>query len=55
MCATLGVSELAESVSFKRARLPGLEEREYRIADCRQQLLSPIACSGRRQLHLKSA
>jgi carbamoyltransferase len=32
MSAILGVSGLAESVRFKRAHWPGLEEREYRIA-----------------------
>jgi carbamoyltransferase len=32
MTAILGVSGLAESVRFKRAHWPGLEEREYRIA-----------------------
>ena len=32
MSAILGVSGLAESVRFKRAHWPGLEEREYRIS-----------------------
>src|SRR5208282_2261216 len=32
MSAILGVSGLAESVRFKRENWPGLEEREYRIA-----------------------
>ena len=31
MSAILGVSGLAESVRFKRAHFPGLDEREYRI------------------------
>ena len=31
MSAILGVSGLAESVRFKRAHWPGLDEREYRI------------------------
>src|SRR6267143_2057041 len=32
MTAILGVGGLANSVSFKRAQWPGLEEREYRIS-----------------------
>jgi carbamoyltransferase len=32
MTAIVGVSGLSEAVSFKRAHWPGLEEREYRIA-----------------------
>src|SRR5277367_4922066 len=31
MSAILGLSGLAESVRFKRAHWPGLDEREYRI------------------------
>ena len=32
MTAILGISGLANSVRFKRAKWPGLEEREYRIS-----------------------